>query len=834
LRTSKSKYFLPILALPFFLLTGCLGTKHLKENETLLYRQRVSAPKEINREELSNLYSQEANRKILNFPIAPLVGIYYLGYRHYDQEKMIARKDKAEKKFDKKIASTTKQKRINNLQFRKQEKLDKLNKKVQDGNTVMQWGEPISVFDSSQVKVTEDRMRQYLFSKGYFTNQVTSKVTAVGRLINVAYKINPGAAYFIDSIAYQIQDTAVAHVLDANNAQSFIRRGDRYDQENFTREQERIDLLMKDNGYYEFSRQYIEFAVDTSYIEVGRKLVVLIIINDPAKRDHHKKFKIDDVRFTTDAGIASDKPERESRRYRKIQYNYFEDDYNLKILSQRVFLEPGQYYNRSKTLNTQRQLALVDAFKFININYDTSGGQFIANIFTSPLARYEWSNEAGVNVTQGFPGPFYNMSFRKRNVFKGMETLDLTGRFGFEGVASATSDVNFYKSTEAGVNVSLTFPQFIWPFKEAVRFRHAAYNPKTKFSAGYAYTDRPEYRRTAVSINGTYSWQNNKNRLYQLTPINLGLIDTANLSDDFRELLLEQGEQGNFTLINSFRPSFVNSIIMAVTWNYKNYGNAERSSSFLRAQIESGGTIWNVFNPKVITDADLEYYKYLRFSLDMRRINVVNKNTTVAYRFNSGVAFPYGSNKSLPYEKFFFAGGSNSVRAWRPRRLGPGSFKPRTTMDEGANGKPTDDGLFDYSIEQPAEILIEASVEMRTKLFGFVSGAVFMDAGNVWTFEPRKRFVNDVEVPNGNSEFRIDQFYKEIALGTGVGLRFDFTFLILRFDVGIKVYDPARDEGDRFVLDDVRFFKPYATQDGTSYSNFKEPVIYNVGIGYPF
>jgi outer membrane protein assembly factor BamA len=761
--------------------------------------------------------------------MAPLITMYYWGERHYDQEKFIKKRDAAEKKFDDKIARSTSPKKINNYQFRKQKKLDKFNSRIENGNLFMQWGEPISVFDSSMVETSEERFRAYLFAKGYFKNKVTSRVSSIGKLVTVTYNVEPGPAYIIDSIFFEIQDTTIFRLVDDSQKDSFIKKGDRYDQDNLTRERERIDLLLKDHGFYDFSRQYIEFEVDTSLFAPEKKVTTLVIIKDPAKRGYHKQFRIDSVNFTTDAGTNNPGGERKTRPYRQIQYSYYEDNYNLKILSQRVFLQPDELYSRSKTLNTQRQLANVDAFKFININYDTSNGKFIANIFSSPLPRYEWSNEAGVNVTQGYPGPFYNISFRKRNIFNGLENFDLSGRFGFEGVASATVQENFYKSTEAGVNASLTFPQFIWPFKERVRFKLAQYNPKTRFTAGYAFTDRPEYRRTAVSLNGTYSWQNNLNRAYALTPFSVSVIDTANLSSAFKNLLVEQGRLGNFSLLNSFRPSFVNSVIFGVTWNYNNYGNVDINSGFARAQIESGGTIWNFVDPSAVTQFDLEYFKYLRFSIDLRRINVINKTATLAYRFNGGVAYPYAINKSLPYEKFFFAGGSNSIRAWRPRRLGPGSFKP----DSSAN--PVADGLFSYSIEKPAEILLEASVEIRKKLFGFVSGAVFIDAGNVWTFEERKRLINEVAVDNGNSQFKIDQFYKEIAVGTGFGLRFDFTFLILRFDVGMKVYDPAREENDRFVLDKVRFFKPYATQreDGT-YTNFREPVIYNVGIGYSF
>lgn len=811
-------------------LSGCLGTKHLKEKEKLLYRQRTHAPAHIDKESLRNLYAQRPNRKFLGLPFSPLVYIYYFGERRYDQEKFIRKKEAAEKKYDDKISRTTSAKKINSYQFKKQKKVDKYNDFIENGNNWMQWGEPIAVFDSSQVTLTKERFNEYLFANGYFKSKVTDTVIVKDKLVTVVYRVYPGKPYLIDSIVYDVGDTAVRRIINKNNVESLVKIGDRFQQDKFTDERERIDLLLKDEGYYDFSRQYIEFATDTTYKSPERRVAVMISVKDPANRGYHKRFRIDSVTFTTDVGTNVPNRARTKRTYRDIQYQYYADNYNLKVLSQRVFIRPEELYSRSKTLNTQRQLGNIESFKFININYDTSNGKFIANIFASPLTRYEWTNEAGVNVTQGYPGPFYVISFKKRNVFKSMETFDLSGRFGFEGVASAINSGNVYTSTEAGINASLTFPQFIWPFKERLRFKFAEYNPKTKFTVGYTYTDRPEYRRTVISVNGTYTWQNNRTRTYSLTPLNLGVIDTANLSKSFRDLLVQQNELGNNNLINAFRPSFVNSIIFAVTWNLNNYGNEIENSGYIRAQIESGGTIWNIAEPKFIERLKLEYFKYLRFSLDMRRVDPLDKNTVLAYRFNSGFAYAYGDNRSLPYEKFFFAGGSNSIRAWRPRRLGPGSAKPAESTEK------ENDGLFNYDIEKPSEILLEASIELRQKLFGFVDGAIFLDAGNVWSFRPVNTTDSDGNIIQDNSsQFKVDRFYKEFGVGTGFGLRFDFSFLILRFDVGIKVYDPARDSGDKFVLDKVRFWKPYATlgEDG-QYRNFKEPAIYNVGIGFPF
>jgi outer membrane protein insertion porin family len=804
----------------------------LKENERLLLRQSIHAPAAIDKEEMQGLYAQKANRKIFRIA-APLIEIYYWGERNYDPEKYIRKKAKVEARFNEKVAKTTSQKKINNYEFRRQKKLDRLNNMIENGNLRMQWGEPVAVFDSALVENSRENFSDYLFSKGYFNNDVAARVSYSEKTVTVTYSVDPGPAFIIDSVLYEVRDTTILKLILDDQKNSLVRAGKRYDQTELTHERERIDALLRDNGYYDFSRQYIDYKVDTVALAPEHRILLQMVINEPAKRGYHKQFTIDSIYFTTDAGTTGKTQARTSRTYRDIRFFYYQDNYNLKIVSQRVFIRPGQLYSRTKTFNTQRQLSNVDAFKFININYDTTGGKFIANVFSSPLPRYEWSNEAGVSVTQGFPGPFYTLSFRKRNLFKGLENFELAGRFGFEGVASPTDEGSVYRSLEAGVNASLTFPQFLFPFRERTRFKLALYNPKTRITTGYSFTNRPEYTRSAISLNATYTWQNNRNRVYSLTPLSVSVIDTSSVSLEFREFLTEQLKAGNFTLYNSFRPSFVNSSLFSVSWNLNNYGNIERSSGFVRASVENGGLIWNWLDTAIVTDLELQYFKFVRLGLDVRRINVLNNNTTLAYRFNGGVAFSYADNKSLPYEKFFFAGGSNSIRAWRPRRLGPGSYKPEESTRANL------DGRYSYAIEKPADILLEASVEIRKKLFGFVSGAVFIDAGNVWTFEKLTKRVtvgeSEQEVENGNSQFKIDQFYKEIAVGTGFGLRFDFTFLILRLDIGMKVIDPALDEGERFVLDKVRFWKPYAVEnEADMWTNFREPVIYNVGIGYSF
>jgi outer membrane protein insertion porin family len=825
LTTSKNRYFLLIL-LPL-ILTGCLGTQHLKENEKHLFRQSIKASENIDEEALRNLYAQRPNRRFLGLPIYHLVAVYYNGLRHYDKQKYIRKKERTEKKFNAKVAKTTSTKKINNLQFRKQKKLDKLDSYIESGNLRMQWGEPIAVYDSALVKLTIDRFTNYLFSEGYFHNNVSTKITTIGKFVSINYRVETGPPYIIDTIIYNISDEKVLRTLKDNQKSSLVKAGDRYSEDKLTKERERIDLFLKDNGFFDFSRQYVEWRADTAMKK--NKVELMLIVHNPAKRGYHKQFTIDSVKFVTDAGVVLPGMKRRGRTYRDVQYKYYNDNYSLKILSQRMSLMPGNLYSRQATFNSQRQLANLDAFKFVNINYDTARGKFIANIFTSPLERYEWSNEVGVNVTQGYPGPFYNINLKKRNIFKGLENFELNGRIGFEGVASATHTLNAYKSTQAGLNASLIFPQFIWPLREATQLRFGKYNPKTRLSLGYNYTDRPEYQRSATTLSNTYTWQNKRATQYSLTLTNVSLINSKK-SPAFRDLLDALREQGNYSLYNSFNPSFVSSMIFGITWN-KDYGTFDRNAIFIRAQFESGGTSLNFIDPERITKRStwlskdsLQYFKYLRFNFDVRKIRILSKWATLAYRINTGVAYSYGDNQTLPYEKFYFAGGSNSVRAWRPRRLGLGSVSPGATSD------PANNGTFNYQFEKPGEILLEGSVELRSKLIGFVDGAVFIDAGNVWNFRKPT-----TETGTGNSQFSANSFYKELGIGTGFGLRFDFTFLILRFDVGIKAYDPARDPGDRFVLDDARLFGPYAKKIGENqYTNIKEPAIYNVGIGFPF
>lgn len=815
---------------------SCLGTRYLEENQKLLYRQTIQVPRRFPKEGLDDLPVQKPNRKFLGLPIHTLVWMHHEGLVRYQdstsgssKQAFERKKNRIAQKFDRKIASGNDPRKISSYQFRKQKKIDAQNRKIENGNNFMQWGEPATIYDSVQTAASSDKIHTYLFNKGYFQNRVTARVQEFRKTkrVQITYEVEPGQAFIIDSIQFNIADPAIDSIVRRNREDSKIRVGELYGQANLSRERDRIETLLKDNGYYDFTRKYIDFDLDTAF-RPGRRMAIRVNISNPPRKERHKQFIIDSVSITVDAGLRVQAGrKRISRAYHDITFNYFDDYYSERILNHRIFIHRDSLYSRANTFATQRQLANLDAFKFVNINYDTSQGHFIANIFTSPQDRYSWSNEAGVTVTQGFPGPYYSLSFKKRNIFRGLESFELNGRFGFEGVASFTQIGNVYRSTEANLTGTFTFPQIIFPIGARTANRIGKYNPRTRMVAGYTFTDRPEYTRSIFTLSNTFNWEDGRRLQYSFTPTSLNIIETrfsGELGKEFSDLLLElQNEQGN-NLINSFRPSFVGNMAFSVLWNPDNYGNVERSSKMLRAQFESGGTLFNFIKPRFALNRGLEVFQYVRANLDFRKNIVLNKHTVLAYRVNTGVAYSYGDNKTLPYEKFFFAGGSNSVRAWRPRRLGIGTFPNRLAAN------PEADGLFDYRFEKPGEILLEGSIELRKKLFGFVNFAVFADIGNVWNFS-NAILTEDSDLPSWAEE-RSTRFqggsnlWNQWGIGTGFGLRFDFTFLVLRLDAGIKAYDPARAEGDRLVLNRFRFFRPFGTN--------REPVIYNIGIGYPF
>ncbi|WP_339903069.1 BamA/TamA family outer membrane protein [uncultured Cyclobacterium sp.] len=791
------------------LLWSCSLTRGLQEGELLLTDVSTQGVVKSDGEAIKNLIQQKPNTRIPLINISPGVMVYNLGNALYDSSKIAKKILEAEQSIQssaEKIrqgnTSTKVEKRYNKLN----NKINGLEKKLEYGNWFMRTGNPKVILDSIKTAVSAQQIAIYLQNNGFFDAKVRTAIDSNKQKAKLTYLITENSPYIIDSLFNTNEDTTLNGVLKTNQKHSLLKNGARYSQSNITKERQRIEDILKANGYYAFSKSFIEYNVYKDTVE--KHVVVEQIINKPNSGKNHEKYILDSITFSIAPPSDLIADEKEQTFWNDIKFSMYQDNYSEKIISSRIFLQKGDLYNKYAVIETQRQLANLDMFRFVNISFDTLANIINTNIYTRPNQKFQITNQLGASVTEQLPGPFFSHSLQNRNIFKGLEIFEFNFRAGLEGVASATTEGGVYRSRELSTSASIIFPQFLVPFNFGTLEKFGRYNPRTRTLLGYSFVNRPEYMREALNTILAYNWgTRNLKQQFTVNLLDANLI-RSDLDSVFRERLEELQAQGN-NLINSFLPSYVSSISGQVIINFNQYGLFQKNeASMWRIFMESGGTTFNWIDPEKFGDNTLNYFQFLKFQSDFRKYIPLSNKSTFAYRLNLGLAKPYGiSGGVLPYEKYFFAGGSTSIRAWQPRRLGPGSFTP--DLD--------DDGTFDYRFEQPGEILFEAMFEYRRKLFGYFDGAIFVDAGNTWTFA--------VDPSREGTDFKVNRFYKEIAVGTGIGLRMDFDFLVLRLDMGIKAYDPARPEKERFILDKLSLENPLGE---------KGQQVFNIGIGYPF
>ncbi|MFC5407737.1 BamA/TamA family outer membrane protein [Larkinella bovis] len=879
LLTPKSSASLLILGLLVWL-SGCVSSEKLQKNQYLLYSQSVRGNRTISDGELEALIPQRPNRRILRLPITPALWFYQLGSRTYDQEAAQRALDAKRKEYDAFVENPDSTKSYRKQLKRYNRQLTRLRRRADEGNWAMRTlGEPPAYFYETDAKENARKMQRYLFNKGFLRGTATYTIDStrtLGRRIRVTYTIQENIPFHLNQITYQIADARVDSIVRPTlEKASVLKKGERFDADKVEAERIRIEELLRNNGYYSFTRQYIPLPLDVLDVDSVRndstdstrhRLNMWVRIANPPGQSRHPVYRIGEVEVRV--ARAEDRFSIDTVRYNGIRFHLGRQQYSMRLLDSRIFLRPDSLYRLKNFQDTQRQLFLLNQFSFANISFiDTTKLHLRTRINLLPIDKYEMTTEGGIFVLyqgQGYPGPFGNLSFRIHNIFSGLGTFETSLRYGIEATTGYGSNTTIGVSQEFGLNTSLLFPHILFPGK--VRFLFNRLSPRTQISLGYNYISRPDYGRRLLRTALSYNWlkDNNKQFNFIIADINY-LKATIKPNDDgraFENYLKSQDSLGS-TIRNSFRSAFASNIGFVYTYNTNVLGQ-NRRANFLRISLESGGTTLNFFSNqqlqnffKTTETSGLQYYKYLRANVDFRHYIPVQSKTTLAFRVNTGLVYGYGENNhTAPYEKLFFAGGSSSIRAWLPRRLGAGSAIPYSVnastlipeFKKDRNGNNT--GQFRYDFEQPGDILLEASAELRTHLFhlgGDINGAFFVDAGNVWTLRDHpNRFGENFQLRKSNSEFLSRNFVQQIAVGTGIGLRIDFSFFIIRFDGAIKVYDPARyflyaPDANGYIVDgkqpykdfiDERFFLPKFRFD----KMFKgpNPLVINFGIGYPF
>ncbi|GAB3523362.1 BamA/TamA family outer membrane protein [Emticicia fontis] len=814
--SDKMKY-LPLLFLLFF---SCSRKVQLEPNEYRLHSLAFKGNKQISTEELEYLIppTQKPNRRPFNLPITPYVGLYNLGKTFYDSAKIKKRYDR----WDAKLKALPSSPEFNADIEKKRARYQRKKNIYQDRlDTKENWwmknvGEPPAKITEAAIKHTSETIQKYIYNKGYFDNTVAYQIDSVSnkRGIKLTYSVEEKNAYYIDSITYDIKDPRVDSIIKVTMASTMIKQGAHIDMNNITLEKGRIELLLKDEGYYNFiAKNYISTEIDTTdYIKRNYRVNVKMLIRNPVARNQHEQFHFESVNFisadpSNDPTVGGDTTQI---TYSGINYTFIGKRFPTRLLDKKILIRPNQLFRVSVVNETNRQLYGLDQFAFANIKFtQLPDNRLRTDIIAPTNPKYTSSYNFDVNNINGILGGGANVSLRARNLLSALETTELGIRANLEGQPGL--DTTVQRSRELGANLAFNFPKII--FFNKVSNSLSLKSPRTQVALSYNNSAQQLYRRQVFRLTGNYSWLKSKYETIQISPFDINLINTPYKSYAFDSILTSEAARGN-NLKVLFDPQFVSSINATYIFNNQEQGKNIRAK-YLRIFIESGGTTLNFFPDKnkikfidrlfPLDTIQRAYFRFLKVNIDFRKYFPINARDSWAYRVNVGVAHPYGDNQALPFEKNFFIGGPNSIRAWRPRSLGPGS----------AQGVTVGNRFF----QQPGDILLEGSIEYRKYMFRFIgnwNAGLFIDAGNVWKWYQISSKYNE-------ANFAWNRFYKEFAVGTGAGIRLDLDYFVARFDWGVKVIDPSREEGDRFVLNKTRLGR----------NNEYYPV-FHFAIGYPF
>lgn len=622
-------------------------------------------------------------------------------------------------------------------------------------------GEAPVLYDSLRMVQSCNDLRMEMKNKGYLGAYVDVVTTSKGKKMDVTYMLHPGPSYYINNVTYDIRDSVIARLLDMDNpANRKLRAGMKFNVDNLDRERKRLTEILVNNGYYKFHKDFITYKADTV---AGSKDINLTLMLHQYRTNHtadtlHRSYTVRNVEFAS--GDADD-PVIHLRK---------------KVLQNNTFITPGKPYSNRDLQKTYNHFGRLQAVKYTNITYreipDSSLLDCNVQISTNKPSTISFQPE-GTN-TAGDLGAAATLAYQNRNLFRGSEVLSVEVRMAYEAIRGLEgySNENF---EEYSVETRLMFPRFIAPFlSSGFRRRTTA---TSEVSLLYDLQNRPEYHRRVLSLAWKYKWNDpNHHDRYQIDLIDLNYVFMPWISDTFREDYLDNTTSRNAILRYNYEDLFIMKFGFGFTYNNGRYAlkaNAETAGNLLNAgagllnfrKNELGS--YKLFN--------IAFAQYVKGDFEYTRNIQLDYNNSLVFHFGLGIAYPYGNSSILPFEKRYFSGGANSVRGWSVRGLGPGKFIGR-------------DGNIDF-INQTGDMKLDLNLEYRAHLFWKLNGALFVDAGNIWTLR------NYDEQPGG--QFKFSEFLQQIAVSYGWGVRFNFDYFILRFDFGMKAINPAYEDDDR-------------------------------------
>ncbi|MBO5549788.1 MAG: BamA/TamA family outer membrane protein [Prevotella sp.] len=636
-------------------------------------------------------------------------------------------------------------------------------------------GEAPVLYDSLSTQSSAANLEMQMRNKGYLRAAVDVDNTIKGKRLRTTYLLHPGEPYFLRNIQYDIQDSAIAVLLANDDVMSSgLRSGMLFTADNLNAERTRITRYLADRGYYRFNKDFINYRADS--VE-GSNIVDLVLVLQPYRDARvsnvpHQVYHIGKLRYLSGNVGDSIIPLRRQ------------------VLRNNTFLEENALYAARDLQNTYNHFGRLDVVRYTNISFHEHPEEPVLDcdiqLSTNKPSTLSFQPE-GTN-TAGDLGAAATLTYQNRNIFHGSENLTIELRGAYESIKGLEgySNSNY---VEYSVGSRLTFPRFIAPFL-AHSFRRRI-NATSEVSAQYDMQNRPEFYRRVFSVAWKYKWhdQNHHDR-YQVDVLDLNYISMPWISETFRNEYLENTTSRNSIL----RYNYENLFIMKLGFGYS-YNNGDYA---IKANVETAGNLLNWASHALhfhqnaegqYTFLDLAYAQYARGTFDYTRNLRLDYNNQLVFHVGLGIAYPYGNSRILPFEKRYFSGGANSVRGWSVRSLGPGKFVGH-------------DGRIDF-INQTGDMKLDLNVEYRAHLFWKFNGALFVDAGNIWTLREYE------EQPGG--QFRFSTFLDQLAASYGLGLRLNFDYFIIRFDMGMKAVNPAYETtDDHFPLLHPRLNRDFA------------------------
>ena len=781
---SKIIYIFFISSILF--LSACSTTRHLEEGERLLVKNSLEV-NEIDtiaddrnlQSQILDLAVQEPNTKFLIFPFR-----LWLYNAFYDTTKGI-------------------------------------NRLLRD-----RLGDAPVIFDSIQAARSTDIMQRFLFNKGYFNADVSYETDSAGdQKVEVTYIVNKRGLDYIQDVHYEIDNDRMLRLVYIDDP--VIEKGSPYDVDQLLAERQRITKNFQNYGYFNFNRQYVYYEVDT--LNAADSVDIFIYIEPPADDTMHHVYYINNIYIYPDYNRLDTIPYGAEDTVNINEFYIIAKNlkYKPKALLQSVFFAKDDLYKLDDHQLTINRLTDLGVFRFVNIRFrefEENGIKkldVIIELLPSPKQNFTFDLEAYYATLAGIQT---GVSYANKNLFRYADLFTLNVSGGIENDFS-TQEINIFDfSSEANIY----FPKFMVPFD--IGKINRSFNPKTRISGSYKYFKRVEYfTMQNIALSYGFDWKEFAPKRHVLTIPLLNYVQITDTTALFNEKL----NSSPF-----LRKSFENQFILGASYSFI-YNNQELTDSdrarFFRFNIETSGNLLTGINTLIggnRIDGDYallgqRYAQYVRPDGELRLYRYLSPGATLAGRLFAGVGFAYGNSDEMPYIKKYVIGGANSIRAFRIRSLGPGRFIDTVNLNQGR-----------FFIDQVGDMKLEGNIEYRFDITTIFEGAVFLDAGNVWNLKENTNTTSQTE-----TAFEFNDFWTELAVGTGFGARLDFSFFIIRFDLGIPIIDPGLRpvrnsdgnliyDGSTFILDKAfdRDFKRniYNERFGRTFFNL------NLAIGYPF